>query len=67
LAGAAPPAPAPAPPVPPAWPPAGLATASAGHWVVADAPRHHEAAVAHMLAHPGMSYEDTYTHVSGGH
>jgi hypothetical protein len=36
-------------------------------WLQADAPAHHEAAVAHMLAHPGMSYESAFDFVSRGH
>jgi hypothetical protein len=36
-------------------------------WMQAEAPQFHEQAVTHMLAHPGLSYEDAYTFVSGGH
>jgi hypothetical protein len=49
--------------VAPAWPPAGLTTAPEGHWLTVDAPRHHEQVIAHMLAHPGLSYEDARDHV----
>jgi hypothetical protein len=37
-------------------------------WMKVDPPRHHQAALDHMLAHPGMTYEDAYEFVShGGH